>query len=142
MRGVAFLATVLFLLLPVVVMSGGIDGALAAKIALPGILTLVLLLASFTILDRLVNYIQANPSPADDGSPLSDPPSAAALGLYFACVLLGGFVLILYFRDHPIVADLITWDFSGRRPGFLLIGLPLILLLGYAKWIDNRSHDQ
>ena len=142
MRGLALLATVLFFLLPLLVMSGEIDGAGAARIALPGILTLVVLLASIAVIDRLVGYIQANSLPEDGELAPSDPPNTAALGLYFACLLLGGFALILYFRDHPLVADLITWDFSGRRPGFLLIGLPMVLLLGYAKWIDARSHDQ
>ena len=140
MRGVAFLATILFFLMPVLVMSGDIDGAAAAEIALPGFLTLIVLLASFSVMDRLIEYIQASSPPQDDHEPApTDLPSAAALGLYFGCVLVGGFALILYFRDHPIVAELIAWDFSGRRPGFVLIVLPLVLLLGYARWLDNRT---
>lgn len=138
MRGLAVLATVLFFLLPTFVMSGDIDGAAAAKIALPGILTLVVLLASFAVVDRLVDFVQAA-APAENDEPIrSDPPKVAALGLYFACVLLGGLALVLYFREHPVIDDLVAWDFSGRRPGFLLIGLPLILLLGYARWLDRR----
>ncbi|MBA4765973.1 hypothetical protein [Qipengyuania huizhouensis] len=128
----------MFFILPIFIITGEIDGEAAAKIALPGILTLVVLLALLAALDRLVSYISANaPSDNNEGS-ASNPPNAAALGLYFGCVLLGGLGLVLYFQEHPIVADLIAYDLSGQRPGFLLIGLPVLLLLGYARWIDNR----
>ncbi len=141
MRGVAFLTTALFLGVPILVMSGEVDGAVVAEIALPGLLTLMVLLALLSGVDRLVNHVSASALEEASDNPVSDPPNVAALGLYFACVVLAGMGLMFYFRNHPIVADLIAYDFSGRRPGFLLIVFPLMLLLAYAKWIDDRSRD-
>lgn len=135
------IAAILFVLLPVLVMSGEIDGTEAARIALPGVLTLVLVLGLLATIDRLIGYIAAN-APSEEGDAHdTEPPNVAALGLYFACVVLAAMGLIFYYRSHPIVADLISYDFSGRRPGFLLIVFPLMLLLAYAKWIDDRTRD-
>ena len=138
---IALLAMVLFLLLPIFIMSGDIDGEKAATIALPGILMLIALLAIYWATDRLVRYASTRTRKGDDQELEADAPNIPALGLYFGCVVVGGFGLILYFRDHPLVSDLIAYDFSGRRPGFLLIVFPLMLLLAYAKWIDDRTRD-